>query len=1050
MLFINKRDAFNYLQRSKDKQLCVIAEDINNSGKKQYHVTKPKAVFDNIVINSYSHYYELWGPTTKMSFGIDLDIISDKITDTKDAIQVVKNTIIKVKQAAKDFYKHKYKIKDFIVLENNTNSKEKFSYHIICKGLTFENHMIAKDFFIATNDMYDLEFCDISIYNLTCFRLCYCSKKDKKAVLIPIEIDINDKKTFYMAHGSENELYNIWLQTWLTSINDNDNVITKNQLINKPKQVQNKNNTSNISNINLKEILFQLPIEYCDSYDKWTAIGMILANISTDDTTEGINNYYELWNEWSKQSDKYKEKDMKSKWKSFINNKTSRIGIGTLIKWCKDSGITNIFNNNKSIESICNSYPIQPIIIDSTNAIMLNQVKLTEDIFIPYLNKRLLAVQSEKGTGKTTNLFKALFESKILNDKTSILFISSRRTFGIKLLGDLEKYDFKLYSNIKDHYITCKRIICQIDSLCRLDRNNYDIVIVDECESLARYCTSQHFTKNNKANIIINTLEMRVMDAKNVYILDADLSNRCIDYYSSIIDVKKEDTQIIINEYKAYQDYSIITLKYGDWLAKVFEYITNKKKIVIPMASNNKAKDLLTKIQQDFPNVKALLIHKETSDEDKVKNVLNVNTTWSEYDIIIYTPSVSMGISFDIPNHFDAIFAYGCHNSVGAQEFCQMIHRVRHPKELNIYLSIDYYKEYNEKDDKLTFEIVEEMLCSDYYLTHYDLHNNILPKKVKHNDSNNIVTYYPYKEEPIYNLYVKNSKEVMENKSNFSASLYGYIKYKQYKIIYEKNNSSGEIIQSMKDIRSERELIELEKTTNGIFNAIDLTYDEFIQKIKQRDDYLNEEDVYAINKYNIKNCYKMEALTKDFIEEFYDKQKMKWYKNITTISNTDLQNTDDKLKILKENHCNNKWINNCYLDFTTKNNYIYHNYAITILDKLGFDINKKDVKIKEDDFNKSLDNCIDYLENHKQHLCYKFDMKITKLEDNKQKLKFINTIIFSMYGYNIKSKNNNYYLENKDVWNNIPRDDKVLPFDLKLKQNILNDFDTSDLDVILT
>ena len=250
MLFINKRDAFNYLQRSKDKQLCVIAEDINNSGKKQYHVTKPKAVFDNIVINSYSHYYELWGPTTKMSFGIDLDIISDKITDTKDAIQVVKNTIIKVKQAAKDFYKHKYKIKDFIVLENNTNSKEKFSYHIICKGLTFENHMIAKDFFIATNDMYDLEFCDISIYNLTCFRLCYCSKKDKKAVLIPIEIDINDKKTFYMAHGSENELYNIWLQTWLTSINDNDNVITKNQLINKPKQVQNKNNTSNISNIN--------------------------------------------------------------------------------------------------------------------------------------------------------------------------------------------------------------------------------------------------------------------------------------------------------------------------------------------------------------------------------------------------------------------------------------------------------------------------------------------------------------------------------------------------------------------------------------------------------------------------------------------------------------------------------------------------------------------------------------------------------------------------------------------------------------------------------
>ena len=40
--------------------------------------------------------------------------------------------------------------------------------------------------------------------------------------------------------------------------------------------------------------------------------------------------------------------------------------------------------------------------------------------------------------------------------------------------------------------------------------------------------------------------------------------------------------------------------------------------------------------------------------------LLNVNKEWIKYDIVIYTPSVCMGVSFDISNHFNKIFAYGC------------------------------------------------------------------------------------------------------------------------------------------------------------------------------------------------------------------------------------------------------------------------------------------------------------------------------------------------------------------------------------------------------
>ena len=70
------------------------------------------------------------------------------------------------------------------------------------------------------------------------------------------------------------------------------------------------------------------------------------------------------------------------------------------------------------------------------------------------------------------------------------------------------------------------------------------------------------------------------------------------------------------------------------------------------MASNNKAKDLLTLLNNNFINKKILL--------------LDVNSEWIKYDIVIYTPSVCMGVSFDVKNYFDAIFAFGCHESLGA------------------------------------------------------------------------------------------------------------------------------------------------------------------------------------------------------------------------------------------------------------------------------------------------------------------------------------------------------------------------------------------------
>lgn len=1082
MKFFKKNDALNYYNKIKNNDHQIFCRDTSRNGTKEFIVTKPKLIYKWIQQEQNSHYYEMWTDKSNLYFGLDIDM---KVNNNFDHKQHIINIIKNVCDGAKKFYGYEYKISDIIVMQNDPDiqkveNSNKVSYHITFRALVFENYLVCKDFFTRLSKEYDMQHCDKAIYNLTCLRLCFNSKMGKQAILVPIEFNINGQYTLCLNNNqnSEEDIFDFWRKTMITNIDKRNKTINTSDIITSMNVLKPKVSDfdTTVSNINLEEILFQLPNKYYDDYDYWYKIGIILHSIS-----DQKNDYFDLWDRWSQKSDKYNSVEMLSKWNSF---KSKTISIGKLINWCKEEGIVNIYTNTKKqSDLIVNSYPIRETIISKKYmeyAVELHQQKLTPDIYSPYLNSSLLAVQSEKGTGKTFNLLKSLFSSNMITDKNSVLFISSRRTFGIKLLSDLKEFGFKLYSDITDPYISSKRIICQLDSLLRLDRDKYDYVIVDECESLARYSSSSHFTKNPKSNLIVSTLEMRIADADHVYIMDADLSDRCLNYYTTIREVEPKNIKLIVNTFKPYMDYEIIYMSYASWLNQIIKDIENGKKLVIPMASNNKAKDLMKKIKQDFDDeIKVLLIHKETSDEEKVQKMLMVNEEWVKYDVVIYTPSVCMGVSFDVPNYFDNIYGYGCFDSLGSQEFCQMLHRVRSPINNKIYLSLDYYKEYSD-EDVMEYSDVEKMLCSDYYLTNYDLHSNLVTKKVKkivspriHGLDDGIISVedydiplnnrdtvlsYPYKNEPIYDLYVRNCWESIEDKMNFSAKFFGYVKYKGYKLIYIPNDPQGvgTILKEMKNIRTEREEEETTKLIDGIVNAPLMSVEEYTNKIRQKDEFISENDRYAIKKYNLVKCYGLledlnkinedldddskktinDIINDKFIEKFSDKERMGWFRNLINILNTENQTTNQKLEILKDNaQYNSSFKNTCYQDFTNKNKYAYHYYACKIIELLNFDINDMSKTNSYNLINMAFNNLVlEFCQNNKLEICktyeltsyIKRDLNQLDSKDNSkitEKLKFVNTILTSQYGIKLRKINNRndidtreYKLDYNDNW----------------------------------
>ena len=126
--------------------------------------------------------------------------------------------------------------------------------------------------------------------------------------------------------------------------------------------------------------------------------------------------------------------------------------------------------------------------------------------------------------------------------------------------------------------------------MLRVTIDNYDLIIVDECESLARYITSTHFMKNTNSNLIVNDLEYKLQKAKNVIIMDADLSDRCINFYKKIMEIDDNELYILKNNKNTYNSYKIKYTVFPNWVCLILDYLKKNKKLVIHMESNIKQK----------------------------------------------------------------------------------------------------------------------------------------------------------------------------------------------------------------------------------------------------------------------------------------------------------------------------------------------------------------------------------------------------------------------------------------------------------------------------
>jgi len=305
-----------------------------------------------------------------------------------------------------------------------------------------------------------------------------------------------------------------------------------------------------------------------------------------------------------------------------------------------------------------------------------------------------------------------------------------------------------------------------------------------------------------------------------------------------------------------------------------------------------------------YENYKVAL-HTSKTDDDLFNQLKDVNTYWSNFDIVIYSPSIESGVDFNL-KYFDNMYCILAPASTSQRGFMQMANRIRNLNDNNIQVFLNGMT-YNDKVFEYTYSEVK-----NYFNT---ISNKYANKKIVYNKDNKATiqtTDNLYNNILIFNLlesFNKNSTYFVKgliqilNKKSYTYEFLNkqkndeIIKEKLKKLNSEINNNiiiQDNVVQKKK--RGRKKIINeqinesvtetvkepvKEQVTNlnssvikqNIVFAIDVcnnTFNELLKK--QKNSKLTSNEKFQIEKFNYKKIFGVDNIDAKFIDIYYRKQ----------------------------------------------------------------------------------------------------------------------------------------------------------------------------------
>ncbi len=334
---------------------------------------------------------------------------------------------------------------------------------------------------------------------------------------------------------------------------------------------------------------------------------------------------------------------------------------------------------------------------------------------------RTLFVRAPMMMGKTAKIVD-LIRSR--NPRT-ILYVSFRQTFSAaivpRLNQDLESL-FVSYTAIEGaiHADIYPRVVIQVESLHRLRSFDFDLIVLDEVESILDQLTSPFVQNCSTTYALFQSL---LRGAHSLVCMDANLGERTLRLIgdarppagrNGLVTLGERNQRLFYeNTARNCSDRTMEIVSSSEVLyGRLEEAVRAGKRCFVASSSLSEAKAIMQALQNQFAGQiyettkavdrldaifrgevpkatkKVAIYTGETGVSIRQHHFADVNRAWGVLDVLIFTPTVTAGVSFDL-DYFDIGFGVFKSTSCSVETCRQMLGRVRRLRESRYVVYLD-------------------------------------------------------------------------------------------------------------------------------------------------------------------------------------------------------------------------------------------------------------------------------------------------------------------------------------------------------------------------
>lgn len=453
-------------------------------------------------------------------------------------------------------------------------------------------------------------------------------------------------------------------------------------------------------------------------------------------------------------------------------------------------------------------------------------------------------VRAPMGSGKTEKLI-----APLMQDAPKAAYIAHR----ISLIGDAA---YRL--NTQHYQQVCaaempdvSHLACCVNSLTNPKFYNTDgrswfttcdTLCIDEASQVVRHTTTGPVDSPVR---VMDALTDAMASSRRTILCDADANDSVIE----LCEMANPDKPITVIEVDGTADH--IRVDHSDdesvW-QHALELITKGRRVLVANDSAESAKKLAAAVEERNPDARVLLVHKDSKANPAVEAFLDrPNAEATKYDVLIYSPAISSGVSITVP-HFEHHIGIFSGNTVSPADAVQMLRRDRTARHYLVGIGHTNKQSVTDREALFRGLVAADVVACEYEETT----DEILLRRHK--------TVFD-------ELYL--SCRVSENKArnNFANTLLLMLYADGYQVHHMATDQDA-VDASRKNRKKAGEIVFSKRLT--LLQSVDTPDEETFARMS-RQEIRSETEQAQVDRYNIVHQLGVEEVTEDHVKFFDDR-----------------------------------------------------------------------------------------------------------------------------------------------------------------------------------